>query len=425
MRQLRDNAEEARQTALAERQKALEEAKQIQRDTEKVKSALELTMREGRMACQKIETDIEEREVELQALKTRITTFLAEDRKSRQSATDAAKEANQHLDALLGQIDVAKREKEKLDSETKRTSERLNSLQMEIEREQRRFEKEKEFRMQVEEMSLNELRKNAEDEQKALLRETSQRLEDMAASVLQRCQQVEYVLDERAKRVETLQGQLSIAIQKYKQDVASLRINERECESLMEELNEQVAKFASSEGREKRLKEELQNEVERLSAQVEEQRQEIITTRSDFQEREARYLAHSELLEGQLKAIQTERDSLLIKVKDLSTDIERERSQHSKERANLEDNLKQMNERMLAESRKAEHALAQLQHERVADAQEQSQLNTLMARLETNSIALERKLEEIEKERLELQEVNADYESRFKLLEKRVSLWIN
>jgi chromosome segregation ATPase len=143
-------------------------------------------------------------------------------------------------------------------------------------------------------------------------------------------------LRENTTKLESMREALEKAAKKYATDFALLGREKQACQALTDALNEKIAVFAASEGREKRMREELEWEVERLWTLVRTERE---SSQRRVQEAEdevetARQRQRDQLheLSIRLEAAECKRDSLAEELDTLQKEFIRERQELTTQR---------------------------------------------------------------------------------------------
>jgi chromosome segregation ATPase len=146
-------------------------------------------------------------------------------------------------------------------------------------------------------------------------------------------------LETNASKLEYLQENLSIVAQKYQQDCQELERERSGCQTLRADLNNRIAHFASSEGRQKRMRQELEWEIERLETLMEAQRREhanqIAVAQDDIDELRQRHRDEMTQLAKSLASVEAERDAVTIELELLSGQEETREKEFALHQGNL------------------------------------------------------------------------------------------
>jgi chromosome segregation ATPase len=272
-------------------------------------------------------------------------------------------------------------------------------------------------------------------------------------------------------KLETLEENLSAVARKCQRDFEELEREKSECWVLRDQLNTRVAHFASSEGREKRMREELEWEIKRLKTLIEAERRSYenrITIGEDDLE-EARQRHRSELtgLAESLESVESQRDAATGELQLLRREVETQEKEFALQRAgHLKEieflqgqqdllvkeklSLQETHESLAKEkdsfeerygtlskekkllhmeltraterAKEAETLLLEYRGEKITETNERKKMKILMTRLEEHSAALEKKEEETKNQQLTFETANEEYKENLKDLLIKVCL---
>ena len=434
MRQQRLQHEQEMQQAVAQRQDALAQAEQITKDSNAVKEAVRVRLQESQAALDGLEESIGAKRGELENLKARITLFVAEDQQCRQVAARETRQAEQQLDALLAQIQVAQREQGTLEASIAEKKEELQTLQDAIRTKHDEWDA-REKALLLESERLTQLHSQRKEETDQLVQQTTARLETEASKAKARCESMERTLEVRVRKFDRLRKGLNDAIEKHRKDVAvyednlsQLKDDQRECGNLREDLAEQMARFASSEGREKRLRQEMDLEFGRLRSLVVNGQKDLEQQTKNAEEmiEEIREEHRRELfvLAERCSSTEAERDDFKVQLSDSELSHAQRTSEVNALRSEI-DELKDRLSTAAEKTKRAEALVFDMEKKRDSEEDEREKVKSLMSRLEANSSSLETRLKEIEVEKEGLLQQKRDYQSRLNAIQEKVRLRCN
>jgi chromosome segregation ATPase len=382
--------------AVTKRQEVMAQAEAIQRDCERVKEALEAKIRESEEEYAALQDEIDEKGTELSTIKERIKAFLVEENISQAKRIERVQEADRKVGHMLEQIEVAKREKESITKVVDELYAKHDKLVEEMHDLERQSKERYEAQIQREETKLLALRDQQEMAQNAL----NEALETLAQSRLRAESEAKEMLDAASQQVatahenlnakseqlESLRKTLEETARKYSADCQKLQIDQAACQTLTAELNEKIASFAVSEGREKRIREELEWEVERLSSLVRTDRdaskKRIQEADDELESARQRNRDQLQSLAIRLEEVEGERDSLSQQVDGLREHLEKQ----------ITDTKSLTEELQVAASQLAERdaEIQQLKQSCSVISEERVKLDSLVKSLETHCARVEK-----------------------------------
>jgi hypothetical protein len=348
-------------------------------------------------------------------------------RKANDKAEATKVDLQRQMDALLEQINLAKLEKTEL--ETRIMDQQNMLLQKESD-----WQNQHDARLREEEQMLAEMRREANEEStRAIARATSE-INKMADASLK---ETEKQSSDSLARVETMRVELEAAVLKYSQDKSKLTADQKTVAALEYDFNDKIACFAATETREKRLREELQWEAERLESLLRSERtQSQIRVDESREELELLRKRHREELISVSKRLENESDALVTSVH--AEMLEKEKAFTLNEQSLLDEKLAvQMEldvtiervfeaeariEELIAEKRLLEDTLAAHTIESEAkisslkeawsdEVDARQQLNDLMGRLEKHCALVEVKETQLKNETGRLHALEEEYKS--------------
>jgi hypothetical protein len=453
--------EEGKVKAAEEKQRALAAwSEQIEADSEVVTQALHEKLTEAHKDYNNLLEEIEEKTSELENLKTKVKLFVLEDRSGREVASQQAKEAARQLKGILTEVQNAQNERDVVVQSVAESTKEYEQLVVRIQKEEEQWKDEQFIKLE-----------RAKVQYELLQNKLVVGLADLSTATTEKHKTIATELKDRVLELETLQENVSAVAQKYQRDYEELEREKSECWELRDQLNTRVAHFASSEGREKRMRDELEWEITRLKTLIEAERRSYenrMTIGEDDLE-EARQRHRSELtgLAEGLESVESQRDAATRELQSLRSEAETQEKEFALQRADLlteikslqgqQDSLvkeklslqethhslteekdsleerhgtltrekKSLHKELTRATERAEEAetlLLEYRGEKITETNERKKMKILVTRLEEHSATLEEKEEELRKQQLALETANEEYKENLKDLRAKVCL---
>jgi chromosome segregation ATPase len=428
------------------------QAEQISTDSKVVTQALHEKLSETHKEHNHLLEAIEEKNSELEDLKARVQLFVLEDRKGRQVAIQQAKEAARQLKTIVKEVENAQKQQDVVvQSVTDRTKE-YEQLGVRIQKEEDQWEHEKQTMLERQQIHF-----------KTLQNRLMGGITTLTTAATEKHEIVTMELKDRVLKLESLRENLSAVVRKYQRESVELEREKSDCMALREQLNIRVAHFASSEGREKRMREELEWEIKRLKTLIEAERRDyenrIAIGEDDSEEAQQRHRDELKGLAERLESVESQRDAATSELRLLRGEVDTNEKEFALQRAELvkevqslgeqrdslvkeKRSLQEMHDSLVREKKsleerhdtlakekrslneeltraakrtsEAETLLLEYRGEKITEKNEREKVKLLMSRLEEHSVALEKKEEETRKQRLALETANEDYNKTLK-----------
>ena len=254
------------QETITKREEVMREAEKILTEAEQVRKALDKKTKSDRDELAELQRSIDEKRDELDEIKDRIKLFLLEDQRGRQLSAEKVKQVSDQLFDLQEQVSSAQREKERLDGAISELQSAHETLKTTIGEEQEEWERHQEILLKNEQLSLNQLREKAEENIRNTAMNAKAAIQKLAESSFNATQMAAEEVKKRTHTIERLRLDLDLVAKQYREDFALLQKEKDDYFVLRESLNEKVAAFATSEGREKRLREEIAMDLQRVNS---------------------------------------------------------------------------------------------------------------------------------------------------------------
>lgn len=435
-------------------------SEQIEADSEVVTQALHEKLAEAHKDYNNLLEEIEEKTSELEDLKTKVKLFVLEDRSGRQVAAQQAKEAARQLKGILTEVQNAQNDRHAVVESVAELTKEYEQLVVRIQKEEEQWKDEQYNKLERETVQY-----------KSLQDKLVVGLANLSAATIEKHEIIATELNDRVLELETLQENVSAVAQKYQRDFEELELEKSECWELREQLSTRVAHFASSEGREKRMREELEWEITRLKTLIEAERRSyenrIAIGEDDLEEARQRHRSELKGLADSLESLESQRDAATNELQLLRTEVETQQKEFALQRAGLlkemqalqgqrdslvkkklslqeqhdslteeKDSLEERHETLAKEKKslhkeltrateRAEEALTVLleyRGEKITEMNERKKMKILMTRLEEHSATLEKKEEELREQQLAFETANDECKENLKDLHIKVCL---
>jgi hypothetical protein len=451
--------EEEKLKAAEEKQRVLVVwSEKIEADSEVVTQALHEKLTEAHKDYNNLLEEIEDKTSELENLKTKVKLFVLEDRSGREVASQQAKEAARQLKGILTEVQNAQNERDVVVQSVAERTKEHEQLVVRIRKEEEQWKVEQ----------YNKLERS-KVQYESLQNKLVVGLADLSTATTEKHESIATQLKDRVLELETLQENVSAVAQKYQRDFEELEREKSECWELSDQLNTRVAHFASSEGREKRMREELEWEITRLKTLIEAERRSyenrITIGEDDLEEARQRHRSELKRLAESLESVESQRDVATCELQSLRREAETQEKESALQRADLlaeikslqgqQDSLvkeklslqethhslteekdsldarhgtlarekKSLHKELTRATERAEEAeslLLEYRGEKITETNERKKMKILITRLEEHSATLEKKEDELKKQQLALETANEEYKENLKDLRVKV-----
>lgn len=445
----RQDEEEKLEAALQQRRDVAAQAEQIIADSEQVKSALQEKIELAQAQLVTIQDEIGDKRHELESLQEKIQNFVEKDHDSRRKAMKEAERAAEELKAVQD-------EKTHLVEQVAKLEEKCERIVEHIKQREEEWKLRHQSLVEEEQITISEMKLDADRETQSMVQAARDHIAKLAQAQMESMEKSAKELDDGFEKIEAMQSKLANTVMQYENEYQKLIRDQQACESLRAELNEKISNFVASEGREKRLREELEWEVERLQSLLRTERANSDKRAKDVEadmerlreQNQDELLSLAQRLEAieserdgafsdieKLRALLSERDNELRELRDTLANeksaLEKELSaalwdakRFREQAVELEIEKSQLKSELEVAIRKANLAQAQVNSFRkmmAEESKEKEKAEQLLQRLELHSVELDEREAKCRDEMRRAQELAEEASTRLKSVDQKVS----